>query len=86
MPSKNDITSLKVKSKDILGKSQARRDEPIKSKKKGPEPKPKAERESFSIMLRLTEAEGRALQEKAGMVPLATFLKTYLRAETKLLK
>jgi len=47
--------------------------------KKGRAVKPAKERRSYKTLLSLTEAEGRAVEEKAGLVPVATYLVAELR-------
>lgn len=86
MPSKNDLSSLKAKPKNTLKKAVDVQPVQTAGKAKvGRKAKPAAEKESFSLMLKLTEAEGQKLKERAGMVPLATYVKAYLRGETDLL-
>ncbi len=88
MPSKNDLTSLKTKPKTILSKDDSEvgiKKLDIKSEAKpsaGRPPKPTAEKESFPVGMRFTEDEGAILQKKAGLVPLATYLKVFLRERT----
>jgi hypothetical protein len=76
MPSKNNVSGLKAgSSKQILEPSKA-----------GRRKKPVEDKESELIGLKLTVNEKTKLQAKAGRVPLATYLKDFLRQETDLLK
>jgi len=89
MPSKNDLSSLKQRPQGKLKVVTDNKIEPVNSivkKKVGRRLKPADEKESFTLPLKLTEAEGALLKEKAGLVPLATYVKAYLREHTKLLK
>lgn len=86
MPSKNDLSALKAKPKNTLKQSvDAQPVKPANKAKVGRKAKSPAEKESFSLMLKLTEAEGQRLKEKAGMVPLATYVKAHLRDKTDIL-
>ena len=88
MPSKNNITALKQKPKSTLKTVETVKSasKPVARKRAGRKAKPVGEKESFTLPLKLTEAEGALLKEKAGMVPLATFVKAYIREQTSLLK
>lgn len=87
MPSKNDLSALKAKSSGTLKVAADNTTQSVKPivRKAGRKAKPANEKESFTVALKLTEAEGQALLEKAGLVPLATFVKAYLRNDTDLL-
>lgn len=81
MPSKNDLSALKVQPKNTLVSTpKLASKETASGRKKAPEDK-----ESELIGLKLTPKEKAHLQEKAGRIPLATFLKDYLRNQTDLL-
>jgi len=89
MPSKNDLSALKARPRGTLQavpKSTNIETLPVEKKRVGRRPKPASEKESFTLPLKLTEAEGAILKEKAGMVPLATFVKAFIRENTELLK
>lgn len=76
MPSKNNLSALKTGAKKpILEVTQTGRPK-----------KPVEEKETCLIGLKLTAREKAILQEKAGLVPLATYLKDVLRNQTDLFK
>ena len=85
MPSKNNLSALKTKPRNTL-KVASEATTVTHKGRAGRPAKAKAAKESFTIPLRLTEAEGAQLAEKAGHVPLATFVKIFLREKTDLLK
>jgi hypothetical protein len=76
MPSKNNLSALKTSAKKPIL-------EPLQT---GRRKKPVEDKESELIGLKLTVNEKTKLQEKAGRVPLATYLKDFLRNQTDLLK
>ena len=97
MNSKNSLSAIKLKKEQTLPQTPtARIQEPAEplEKKSQPEPqgrrvgrrkKPAKEKENKTISLRFTEAEYRAIEEKAGLVPLATFLKHELKQRSDIL-
>jgi len=76
MPSKNDISSIKTEVNNKLS---------TVGKKSGRKAKPVGMKESETITLKVTPAEMEYLQSLAGMIPIGTFVKHFLRTETKLL-
>jgi len=89
MPSKNDLSALK-KSTDkpaILPVSSTPLPErvtkpaPVNQSKRvgGRPPKSKSEKRSYKVVVSLTEDEGRALSEKAGLAGDATYLYAKLK-------
>lgn len=84
MPSKNSLSALKVNSKNTLNnleKSQIQQNSPAWRK-----PKPKAEKQSELIGLRFTPSEYKQIEQKAGLVPIATYLKDALFSQTDVFK
>lgn len=89
MPSKNNLSALKSnKTRGTLKAVVSDMPQATQNveKKAGRKAKPASEKESFTVALKFTEAEGQALLDKAGLVPLATFVKAYIRNDTDLLK
>lgn len=84
MPNKNDLTAIKLKNKNALQKADLNIVSSSKVKV-GRKPKAFDERESETVVLKLTTQELEHLKEKAGLVPLGTFLKHHLRNKTDLL-
>ncbi len=84
MPSKNDISSIKAEPKHTLTKTSKPATKPAK-RGVGRPPKPVKEKESELLGLRFTPSEFKVLKEKAGLVPLATFVKDHIRRNTDLL-
>ncbi len=87
MPSKNDLSALKgntrkpviLPSNNIEPMSEAET-RPVMPKRTGGRPtKPKSEKRSYKVVLSLTEAEGKALSEKAGLAGDATYLYARLK-------
>jgi len=89
MPSKNDLSALKAATKKPLVLPSNDKDKPeevaaepdaAERKRVGGRPaKPKTEKRSYKVVLSLTEAEGQALSEKAGLAGDATYLYARLR-------
>jgi len=78
MPNKNNLSSIKLESKNTLKVSD-------KNNKKIWRPtKPLQEKCSESVALKFTPSEMAALKKLAGLVPLATLLKDVLKNETTL--
>lgn len=86
MPNKNDLTAIKLKSKNALQppKTEFNSVSSLQAKA-GRKPKDLAEKESETVVLKLTRQELEHLKEKAGLVPLGTFVKHHLRNKTDLL-
>lgn len=76
MPSKNNLSALKTSAKKPI----------LESNQTGRRKKPVEEKETALIGLKLTAHEKAILQDKAGLVPLATYLKDFLRNQTDLLQ
>ena len=70
MPNKNDLTSIKLKNEPKLQNTF--------QKKAGRKPKPAHKKCSECVVLKFTPSEMSIIKEKAGLVPLATFLKNTL--------
>jgi len=79
MPSKNDLTAYKPTPKHTLTQVPGAGVGAGEESRKKPEVKGGATR---LVGLKLTEDEYNALKAKAGLVPLATFIKDYLRNNT----
>jgi len=88
MPKKNDLTAIKLASKNTLQQEDVQTvlpdSTPTTKGKVGRKPKPISEKESGTLALKLTLQELENLREKAGGLPLSTFLKHYLRTQTNL--
>ena len=78
MPSKNDLSALKVKSKDSLVEANNTLNKKQGSAKAWRKPKPVMEKQSEIVGLRFTKSELAQIKEKAGLVPIATYLKNFL--------
>lgn len=76
MADKNDLSAYKPKSGNVRALASVKVAKPAKRTKPS---KPAKERRSYKTLLSLTEAEGKAVEEKAGMVPVATWLVAELR-------
>ncbi len=83
MPSKNDLSGLSIKPKNTLPDSLAKKSVIQTTWRK---PKPASEKESEIVTIKITMGEMDALKEKAGLVPIATYVKHYLREESDLLR
>lgn len=81
MPSKNDLSQLKVKSKNTLQNIKSTENRSIKGSV-WRKPKPIAEKQSEMIGLRFTKQEHQLIKDKAGLVPIATYLKNALFTQT----
>lgn len=86
MPSKNDLSALKVKSKNSLVKAQETFNKKQGNSTAWRKPKPVMEKQSEIVWLRFTKSELAQIKEKAGLVPVATFLKNELYQRSNLLK
>ena len=85
MPQKNDLSSIKAVNKKTLLQTETITKVEVTENKAGRKPKPVAEKESETVVLKLTLQEMENLKEKAGLVPLGTFIKHHLRNKTDLL-
>jgi hypothetical protein len=86
MPQKNDLSAIKaVNKKTLLQTDTITINTETKVTKAGRKPKSLTEKESETVVLKLTLQELEKLKEKAGLVPLGTFIKYHLRNETNLL-
>ncbi len=85
MPSKNDLSSLKVESKNSLVEAQEElnKKQPSTAWRK---PKPLMEKQSEIVWLRFTKSELAKIKEKSGLVPIATFLKNIFVTDTNLFR
>ena len=89
MPSKNDLSALKKTARKPLvlpsndGESVAEGAEkpapPMRKRVGGRPAKSKAEKRTYKVVLSLTEAEGKALSNKAGLAGDATYLYAQLK-------
>ena len=87
MPQKNDLSAIKkAANKKTLLQTESANIPDSKENKAGRKPKPVTEKESETVVLKLTLQELEFLKEKAGLVPLGTFVKHHLRNNTDLLK
>lgn len=84
MPQKNDLSAIKAVNKKTLLQTETIKLE-VKENKAGRKPKSVKEKESETVVLKLTQQEMENLKEKAGLVPLGTFIKHHLRNKTDLL-
>ena len=80
-----------VKQPSILSKADEKHEiKTIEIKKTkgvaGRKKKPVDEKESETVVLKLTIAEYKALEKKAGLVKMGTYLKHFIRTETDMLK
>ena len=80
MPSKNNLSSIKLKSTETLKTA------PVSNRPPWRQPKPPAEKCSEPVVLKFTPLEMEKIKETAGMVPLATFLKNALLSDTDVLE
>jgi len=81
---KNSLSSIKKRDTNIL--EVAHKKEIAANKKVGRKAKPLNEKESKPVTIKITEIELENLKKNAGLVPLGTFLKDYIRTKTELLK
>lgn len=81
MPSKNDLSVLKIQPKNTLVniKNHIDNSMPAKAWRK---PKPVALKQSELIGLRFTLREVEMIKEKAWLIPVATYLKDLLAKQT----
>ena len=81
MPSKNDLSAIKIQPKNTLVevKNNLQNTVPVKAWRK---PKPVALKQSELIGLRFTLSELEMIKEKAWLIPVATYLKDLLAKQT----
>ncbi len=72
MPSKNDLSSIKLKSNKTLETIS------VRSKTAWRRAKPPAEKCSEIVGLKFTPSEMETIKNQAGLIPLATYLKNKL--------
>jgi hypothetical protein len=85
MPQKNDLSAIKAVNKKTLLQTETTTKVEVKENKAGRKPKSVKEKESETVVLKLTQQEMENLKERAGLVPLGTFIKHHLRNKTNLL-
>ena len=83
MPSKNDLSALKMQPKHTL-KTLQNADKREVQQTIWRKPKPLSEKQSEIIGLRFTQSEYDGIKKRAGLVPIATYLKDMLRSKTNL--
>lgn len=87
MVSKNSLASVKVKDektlKDIEQVSAIAHE---KKSKVGRKKKPAEEKETGIVTLKILQSELENLKKNAGVEPLSTYVKRYLRTETDIFK
>ena len=79
MPNKNDLSAIKTNNKNTLKKAGSQ-------VKVGRKPKPLNEKESETVVLKLTVEEMMQLKDKAGLIPLGTYVKHHLRNKTDIFR
>ena len=81
MPSKNDLSAIKIQPKNTLVgvKNNLQNSTLVKAWRK---PKPVALKQSELIGLRFTLSELEMIKEKAWLIPVATYLKDMLAKQT----
>ena len=77
MVRKNDLSAYKPTNHRTL--REVPKTDALEAPKKGRTPTPAKEKRSSKVLLSLPEAERAAVEEKAGMVPVATYLVAKLR-------
>ncbi len=85
MPSKNDLSALKIDTKNMLVEAHKLQLKP-QSAIAGRKPKLLAEKQSELVGLRFTPSELELIKTKAGLIPVATYLKDALSTRTDILK
>jgi hypothetical protein len=88
---KKKESRIKIKAPTILQKAHEKHEtNSIEIKKPkgvaGRKKKPVDQKESETVVLKLTIAEYKVLEKKAGLVKMGTYLKHFLRTETDMLK
>ena len=79
MPSKSTVNNIASLKNDTLKKAQ---DKP----KQGRPTKPESEKATKQITIKFTEIELNQIKEKAGLVPLATFIRNEIFNNTNIFK
>ncbi|MEC4090902.1 hypothetical protein [Pseudoalteromonas rubra] len=82
MSQKNSLTNIKLSNKNTLS-NLIHKPSPVKTS--GRTAKPAAEKQSELVGLRFTPSELAVVKQKAGLVPVATFIKNELIEKTALL-
>jgi len=85
MPSKNDLSAIKLESTNTLVevKNKQEQDKPGKAWRK---PKPINEKQSEKVTLQFTIGQMAILKQKTWLVPIATYLKDILERKTNIFK
>lgn len=86
MPNKNNLTAIKSSNKNTLKKGELNTVSTVNQGRAGRKPKDVSEKESETVVLKLTIQELENLKNRAGLVPLGTFIKHHLRNETEFFK
>jgi len=82
---KKDLSGLIIKKNQILPKEIKSPEETLLAKKLGRKEKPIEEKQGEVISMKLTLFEFNKLKDKAGLVPLSTYIKHHIRTKTDLL-
>ncbi|KZN66002.1 hypothetical protein N473_10560 [Pseudoalteromonas luteoviolacea CPMOR-1] len=82
MSQKNSLTNIKLSNKNTLS-NLMHKPSPVKTNSRTA--KPAAEKQSELVGLRFTPSELAVVKQKAGLVPVATFIKNELIEKTALL-
>lgn len=82
MSQKNSLTNIKLSNKNTLSNLMH---QPSQVKTSGRTAKPAAEKQSELVGLRFTPSELTVIKKKAGLVPVATFIKSELIGKSKIL-
>ena len=88
MPKKNDLTAIKVQPKNTLTPQTSIPEvppAPLLPKTRGGRKKTPEEKESEVVGLKFTPNEKAKILQKAGRIPLATYIKDLIRSNTSLL-
>ncbi|CAM4396507.1 hypothetical protein QT15_11330 [Pseudoalteromonas flavipulchra NCIMB 2033 = ATCC BAA-314] len=83
MNQKNSLTNIKLSNKNTLSNLMH---QPSQVKTSGRTAKPAAEKQSELVGLRFTPSELAIIKKKAGLVPVATFIKNEVVEKTSLLR
>ena len=82
MQKKNNISGLKVESKNILMWVKANKT----NNKPWPKPKPLDEKQSEMVAIKMTKGQKAIIEKKRGLVPKATYLMDKLVNQTDVFK
>ena len=91
-PSGNSLAAFKTPAQPAPDLTVSKSISPPKAKKRkakqkvGRPAKPEAKKESATVILKMTEAEKQILLDKAGITPLGTWFKHFLKTETNIFK